>query len=126
MDLETIEIKLENNCYLDLDQFLVDCKLIFANCRTYNPEGSNYVKNANRVFPSYSFLSWWGSVALLIAFPVFSIILVGKVSQGEFFFFFGKQSAILTALICFSRVGIQFFYLVGETHHTCCFFLGSS
>ncbi|PLW12257.1 hypothetical protein PCASD_23045 [Puccinia coronata f. sp. avenae] len=49
MDLETIEIKLENNCYLDLDQFLVDCKLIFENCRLYNPDASNYVKNANRL-----------------------------------------------------------------------------
>ncbi|POV98518.1 hypothetical protein PSTT_14370, partial [Puccinia striiformis] len=49
MDLETIELKLENNLYLGLDQFLVDCKLIFENCRTYNPEGSNYVKNANRL-----------------------------------------------------------------------------
>ncbi|WAQ83038.1 hypothetical protein PtA15_3A404 [Puccinia triticina] len=49
MDLETIEVKLENNLYLGLDQFLADCKLIFENCRTYNPEGSNYVKNANRL-----------------------------------------------------------------------------
>ncbi|KAA1091148.1 histone acetyltransferase [Puccinia graminis f. sp. tritici] len=49
MDLETIELKLENNRYLSLQQFLDDCKLIFSNCRTYNPDGSNYVKNANRL-----------------------------------------------------------------------------
>ncbi|KAI8449158.1 Bromodomain-containing protein [Phakopsora pachyrhizi] len=48
MDLETIESKLDANLYSDLDQFLKDCRLIFENCRIYNSEGSNYVKNANK------------------------------------------------------------------------------
>lgn len=49
MDLETIEAKLEANVYPDLASFLIDTNLIFENCRTYNSEGSNYVRNANAV-----------------------------------------------------------------------------
>lgn len=49
MDFLTIENKLDNNVYQSLTEFLDDCKLIFENCRIYNPDGSNYVKNANKL-----------------------------------------------------------------------------
>ncbi|KAG0148059.1 hypothetical protein CROQUDRAFT_42006 [Cronartium quercuum f. sp. fusiforme G11] len=49
MDLETIELKLDSNLYPDLKSFLFDTNLMFENCRTYNAEGSNYVKVANAV-----------------------------------------------------------------------------
>lgn len=48
-DLETMEVKLDGNQYSVLDQFLKDAQYIFDNCRTYNAEGSNYVKNANKL-----------------------------------------------------------------------------
>ncbi|KAH9812318.1 Bromodomain-containing protein [Melampsora americana] len=57
MDLETIEIKLESNHYLETKDFLFDLNLIFENCRTYNAEGSNYVKLANAVSFLFGFLS---------------------------------------------------------------------
>ncbi|GAA6019847.1 hypothetical protein JCM10207_003720 [Rhodosporidiobolus poonsookiae] len=49
MDLATMETKLEANAYETLDQFLYDSKLIFNNCRQYNDNQSNYVKNANKL-----------------------------------------------------------------------------
>lgn len=49
MDLETMEVKLDANQYPDLDAFIVDARQIFQNCRIYNSESSNYVKNANKV-----------------------------------------------------------------------------
>ncbi|GAA5821343.1 hypothetical protein JCM3770_006256 [Rhodotorula araucariae] len=49
MDLATMESKLEANSYETLEQFLHDAKLIFKNCRQYNDNGSNYVKNANKL-----------------------------------------------------------------------------
>ena len=48
-DLETMEYKLESNVYKKLDDFLYDAGLIWKNCRAYNDESSNYVKNANRL-----------------------------------------------------------------------------
>lgn len=56
MDLETMEVKLDANQYVGLDDFLVDARQIFQNCRVYNSETSNYVKNANKVSPSSPFL----------------------------------------------------------------------
>ena len=41
-----MEYKLENNQYDELPQFLVDAQKIFDNCKRYNAETSNYVKNA--------------------------------------------------------------------------------
>jgi len=49
MDLETMEYKLDGNQYNILDDFLADAKAIFDNCRSYNAETSNYVKNANKL-----------------------------------------------------------------------------
>ncbi|BGP41000.1 histone acetyltransferase [Rhodotorula kratochvilovae] len=49
MDLATMESKLEANSYETLEQFLHDAKLVFKNCRQYNDNGSNYVKNANKL-----------------------------------------------------------------------------
>ncbi|MBW0524568.1 hypothetical protein O181_064283 [Austropuccinia psidii MF-1] len=49
MDFQTIESKLDANLYQNLESFLDDCKLVFENCRIYNPEGSNIVKNANKL-----------------------------------------------------------------------------
>lgn len=39
MDLQTMELKLENNHYKDLEEFVRDAKLIVANCRQYNGTG---------------------------------------------------------------------------------------
>ena len=44
-----MEIRLDNNHYAALGAFLADAQLIFDNCRTYNSEASNYVKNANKL-----------------------------------------------------------------------------
>lgn len=44
-----MEYKLESNVYKKLDDFLYDAGLIWKNCRAYNDESSNYVKNANRL-----------------------------------------------------------------------------
>ncbi|KAF7376287.1 Histone GCN5 superfamily [Mycena sanguinolenta] len=49
MDFRTMGEKLEANKYQTVEQFLDDAQLVFDNCRRYNPEGSNYVKNANKM-----------------------------------------------------------------------------
>lgn len=49
LDFETMEVKLESNQYPTLETFTADAQLVFNNCRTYNAEGSNYVKNANKL-----------------------------------------------------------------------------
>ncbi|GME80189.1 unnamed protein product [Ambrosiozyma monospora] len=64
MDLSTMEVKLENDAYETLDDFIYDCKLIFNNCRAYNGENTTFYKNANKLekaianklkdFPEYS------------------------------------------------------------------------
>jgi histone acetyltransferase len=64
MDLSTMEIKLENDKYESMDDFIYDCKLIFNNCRQYNGENTTFYKNANKLeksviaklkdFPEYS------------------------------------------------------------------------
>ena len=49
-DLQTMEYKLENNHYQDLEEFTRDAKLIYANCRQYNgadERGNQYTKAAN-------------------------------------------------------------------------------
>lgn len=64
MDLSTMEVKLENDAYETMDDFVYDCKLIFDNCRQYNGENTTFYKNANKLeksviaklkdFPEYS------------------------------------------------------------------------
>ena len=49
MDLSTMEYKLDNNLYHTLDAFVIDALLVFRNCRSYNPEGSTYYKNASKL-----------------------------------------------------------------------------
>ncbi|KAH8921088.1 Bromodomain-containing protein [Atractiella rhizophila] len=49
MDLETLEWRLDQNSYSDMEGYLRDIQLIFDNCRAYNAETSNYVKNANKL-----------------------------------------------------------------------------
>ena len=44
-----MEYKLENNAYPELSAFVADAQLVLDNCRTYNPEGSVYAKNADRL-----------------------------------------------------------------------------
>ena len=44
-----MEYKLDNNLYPTLDDFLSDARLIFDNCRLYNPQESVYVKNASKM-----------------------------------------------------------------------------
>ena len=48
-DFSTIEHKLHTNQYSSLELFVEDVQLVFDNCRTYNPEGSIYAKNATRL-----------------------------------------------------------------------------
>ena len=64
MDLSTMEVKLENDAYQTMEDFIYDCKLIFNNCRQYNGENTTFYKNANKLekaviaklkdFPEYS------------------------------------------------------------------------
>ncbi|SCU81592.1 LAME_0B07822g1_1 [Lachancea meyersii CBS 8951] len=49
MDLSTMEIKLENNRYEKMENFVYDARLIFNNCRAYNGENTSYFKYANRL-----------------------------------------------------------------------------
>ncbi|AGO12636.1 AaceriAER297Cp [[Ashbya] aceris (nom. inval.)] len=49
MDLSTMEIKLENNRYEKMEDFIYDARLIFNNCRAYNGENTSYFKYANRL-----------------------------------------------------------------------------
>ncbi len=49
MDLSTMETKMENNQYDDLDSFLKDAQLIFDNCRQYNGLSSSYGKLATKL-----------------------------------------------------------------------------
>ncbi|KAJ7496124.1 hypothetical protein B0H11DRAFT_1716448 [Mycena galericulata] len=49
MDFKTMTEKLESNQYATVEAFLDDTQLVFDNCRRYNPEGSVYVKNANKL-----------------------------------------------------------------------------
>ncbi|KAF9388592.1 histone acetyltransferase [Podila verticillata] len=49
MDLATLESNVDADVYKTLDEFAVDCKKIFDNCRVYNGEGTPYVKCANKL-----------------------------------------------------------------------------
>ncbi|KAG0041058.1 histone acetyltransferase [Podila clonocystis] len=49
MDLATLESNVDADVYKTLDEFAVDCKKIFDNCRIYNGEGTPYVKCANKL-----------------------------------------------------------------------------
>ncbi|QRV93788.1 bromodomain associated protein [Ceratobasidium sp. AG-Ba] len=46
MDFQNMEFKLENNAYATLDDFVADAKLVFNNCKLYNPENTVYHKVA--------------------------------------------------------------------------------
>lgn len=48
-DLSTMETKLENNHYESVEAFLLDCQLIFSNCRKYNGDDSTYTVQANKL-----------------------------------------------------------------------------
>ena len=52
-DLATIEQNVEKDKYPTLESFDESIDLIFRNCRTYNNEGSSYVKCANRLEKYY-------------------------------------------------------------------------
>lgn len=49
MDLSTMEAKLENNQYANVDELVADAQLIFDNCRSYNPASSPYAKSATKL-----------------------------------------------------------------------------
>ncbi|KAJ7703031.1 hypothetical protein B0H17DRAFT_1157163 [Mycena rosella] len=49
MDFKTMGEKLQANQYTSVEAFLDDAQLVFDNCRRYNPEGSTWVKNANKM-----------------------------------------------------------------------------
>ncbi len=49
MDLSTMESKLENNQYANVDELTADAQLIFDNCRSYNPASSPYAKCATKL-----------------------------------------------------------------------------
>ncbi|KAJ1024625.1 hypothetical protein NDA13_004553 [Ustilago tritici] len=49
MDLSTMEAKLENNQYANVDELVADAQLIFDNCRSYNPASSPYTKSATKL-----------------------------------------------------------------------------
>lgn len=49
MDLSTMEIKLENNKYEKMEDFIYDLRLVCNNCRVYNGENTSYFKYANRL-----------------------------------------------------------------------------
>ncbi|EST08494.2 Bromodomain protein [Kalmanozyma brasiliensis GHG001] len=49
MDLSTMEAKLENNQYANVDELVADAQLIFDNCRAYNPASSPYAKSATKL-----------------------------------------------------------------------------
>ncbi|KDQ57812.1 hypothetical protein JAAARDRAFT_130557 [Jaapia argillacea MUCL 33604] len=49
MDFSTMEHKLDTNQYPNIDAFAADAFLVFENCRTYNPEGTIYYKNAGKL-----------------------------------------------------------------------------
>lgn len=49
MDLSTMEIKLENNKYEKMEDFIYDLRLVCNNCRMYNGENTFYFKYANRL-----------------------------------------------------------------------------
>ena len=44
-----MEHKLDTGQYPNWDAFIADARLVFENCRTYNPEGSIYHKNATKL-----------------------------------------------------------------------------
>lgn len=48
-DFSTMEHKLDNNQYPNMDAFIADAQLVFDNCKTYNPEETVYVKNARKM-----------------------------------------------------------------------------
>lgn len=48
-DLSTMETKLENNHYDTVEAFVLDCQLIFSNCRKYNGDDNTYTVQANKL-----------------------------------------------------------------------------
>ena len=54
MDLKRIGTKLEKNEYIDERDFLYDIRLLFSNCRLFNPVNSVYYKCAEEVEDHFS------------------------------------------------------------------------
>ncbi|CAG8489966.1 2049_t:CDS:10 [Ambispora leptoticha] len=50
MDFTTIRHKIEDNKYLDIDKFKDDLLLVANNAMTYNPKGTRWYKNAERIY----------------------------------------------------------------------------
>ena len=48
-DLQTLEERVDAECYPDLDAFKRDVQKIFDNCRAYNGPSTNYYKCADKV-----------------------------------------------------------------------------
>ena len=46
IDLMTIEAKVKADRYVNEDDFVADFKLMFANCRTFNEEGSRIYEDS--------------------------------------------------------------------------------
>ena len=49
MDLKTLDDLVEKEVYKTIDEFATDLQKIFANCRAYNEDQSQYVKCANKL-----------------------------------------------------------------------------
>ncbi len=47
MDMKTINERINSNVYKNVEDFIQDARLMFNNCRQYNEEGSEIVKDAN-------------------------------------------------------------------------------
>ncbi|CAG8509067.1 1404_t:CDS:10 [Ambispora gerdemannii] len=50
MDFTTIRHKIEDNKYLEIDKFKDDLLLVANNAMTYNPKGTRWYKNAERIY----------------------------------------------------------------------------
>ena len=48
-DLSTMEYKLENNHYGNVEDFMRDAQLMFNNCKQYNGAGSTYFNQASNL-----------------------------------------------------------------------------
>ena len=44
-----MEYKLDNNHYESVEDFLVDARLMFNNCRQYNGDKNTYTQQANKL-----------------------------------------------------------------------------
>lgn len=49
MDLQTVDMKLQENVYTCLEEYCVDMRLIWQNCKAYNSRGSEIYDIASRL-----------------------------------------------------------------------------